>query len=255
MTPNRIMFWQIDHVWLFYVVGNAFHRVLFLAGLGAHILVWKKSAGSSKVSFSGAALKKMLQDAFLGRRLIEGDVAAGLMHLFIFWAIHLPFFSAPAFWWSYHYFISFLEGPVYLIFSLIMELGRGGGEGSCCWRESSGHSFVDISSACPGLKDGWRDALVPLWLLLMVLSGFILEGLRLSSQQPAWGAWSFAGWWHERSVFTRTGRSLLSRLLVDAHPSLFGFYCSDSLLQTVSYPGCPCRHLFPGRCRARPVGH
>jgi ferredoxin len=40
-----------------------------------------------------------------------------------------------------------------------------------------------------------EDALVPIWLLLVVSSGFILEGLRLASQQPAWGHWSFVGAW------------------------------------------------------------
>ena len=34
-----------------------------------------------------------------------------------------------------------------------------------------------------------------MWLLLVVLSGFIVEGLRLAAQQPPWGAWSFVGGW------------------------------------------------------------
>ena len=84
MTPNRVMFWQIDHVWIFYVLATL-STVLFLAGVALHVLVWKKGVKSRGVPFSTDALKKMLLDAFLGRRLIEGDVAAGVMHLLIFW--------------------------------------------------------------------------------------------------------------------------------------------------------------------------
>jgi Fe-S oxidoreductase len=40
-----------------------------------------------------------------------------------------------------------------------------------------------------------EDAVVPLWLLTVVLSGFVLEGLRLADQRPAWEHWSFAGAW------------------------------------------------------------
>ena len=84
MTPNRVMYWQIDEIWLFYVLATL-STILFLGGMAVYIRVWKKSAGSRGVSFSADALRKMLLDVFLGRRLVEDDVAAGLMHLLIFW--------------------------------------------------------------------------------------------------------------------------------------------------------------------------
>ena len=188
MTPNRIMFWQIDHVWAFYVLATL-STVLFLAGLGAHILVWKHSAKSSKISFSGDALRKMLLDAFLGRRLFQGDVPAGVMHLLIFWGF-LVLFMGTSVLAIHHYLILFLEGRAHLVFSLIMELAGLMLLAGILW------ALIRRYLQCvPRLERRLEDALVPLWLLLMVLSGFILEALRLSSQQPAWGAWSFVGWW------------------------------------------------------------
>ncbi len=47
----------------------------------------------------------------------------------------------------------------------------------------------------PRLERRLEDALVPAWLLLVSLSGFMVEGLRLVSQQPPWGEWSFVGGW------------------------------------------------------------
>ena len=187
MTPNRVMFWQIDHVWLFYV-SAALSVLFFFMGVGLHVLVWRKSAGSRTVSFSGDALKKMLLDAFLGRRLLEGDVAAGLMHLLIFWGISDPL----------HRHRRAVDPPLCGCFSegrppSDILPGHGNGGPSCCWQGSFGRSFAGIYSVCPRLERRLEDAIVPLWLLLMVLSGFILEGARLSALQPSWGGWSFVG--------------------------------------------------------------
>ena len=84
MTPYRITFWQIENAWFFYVLA-ALAIGLFLAGVAAHICVWKKNAGSLEVPFSKDALKRMILDTFLGRRVLQGDIAAGMMHLFLFW--------------------------------------------------------------------------------------------------------------------------------------------------------------------------
>ncbi len=83
MTPCRIIFWQIKGTWIFYVLAGLAIG-LFLAGVAAHIWVWKKNAGSLKVSFSKDALKRTILDTFLGRRIFQGEIAAGLMHLFLF---------------------------------------------------------------------------------------------------------------------------------------------------------------------------
>jgi Fe-S oxidoreductase/nitrate reductase gamma subunit len=187
MTPSRAMFWQIDHIWIFYVLA-ALSTVLFLAGVGLHVLVWKKSAKSNSVSFSPEALKKMLLDAFLGRRLIAGDVAAGLMHLLIFWGF-LVLFIGTSVLAVHHYIASFLQGTAHLVFSFLMELAGLMLLSGVLW--ALVRRYIQ---RVPRLERRPEDALVPLWLLIIVLSGFILEGARLSAQQPVWGAWSFVGW-------------------------------------------------------------
>ena len=188
MVPHREMFWQIDSVWAFYVLA-ALATGLFAAGVAAHIHVWKKTAKSSGVSFSGAALKKMILDVFLGRRVLQGDVAAGLMHLLIFWGF-LLLFAGTSVLAVHHYVFSFLTGSAYLIFSLIMEVGGLMLLSGILWALI--RRYLQRVSR---LERRLEDAIVPLWLLLIVLSGFMLEGARLSARQPAWAAWSFAGWW------------------------------------------------------------
>ena len=47
----------------------------------------------------------------------------------------------------------------------------------------------------PRLERRPGDLLVPIWLLLAALSGFLTEGVRLAAQAPSWAGWSFAGYW------------------------------------------------------------
>ena len=188
MTPNRSMFWQIDHVWIFYLIA-VFATALFLAGMGVHIWVWKKSAGTKGVSFSRVALKKAILDAILGRRVLQSEAAAGLMHILIFWGF-LVLFIGTIILAIHHYLFSFLEGMFYLVFSLFMELAGVLLVSGIIWA-----LIRRYLQAVPRLERRLEDAVVPVWLLLAALSGFILEALRLSAQHPAWGAWSFVGWW------------------------------------------------------------
>ena len=182
------MFWQIDHIWIFYVLA-ALSTAFFVGGMAVHILVWNKSAGNRGVSFSVDALKKMLLDVFLGRRLVDGDVSAGLMHLLIFWGFVVLFVGTGVLA-IHHYVTSFLEGAAHLIFSFAMELAGLMLLSGIIWALIRRYLQRVLR-----LERRLEDALVPLWLLLIVLSGFILEGLRLSSLQPAWAAWSFVGCW------------------------------------------------------------
>ena len=188
MTPHRIMFWQIEDVWIFYVLAGL-ATGLFLSGVAAHVWVWKKRAGSLEIPFSREALKRTILDTILGRRVLQGDIAAGSMHLFIFWGF-LSLFIGTALLAIHHYIVTFLEGTAYLVFSLIMEVGGLILLTGIIWA-----LIRRYLQRVPRLERRVEDALIPFWLLLAALSGFVLEGLRLASQQPSWGAWSFVGWW------------------------------------------------------------
>jgi len=201
MTPSRVMFWQIDHVWLFYGLA-ALAILLFLAGLALHIAVWRKSARSRNISFSPDALKKMLLDVFLGRRVIKGDVAAGFMHLLIFWGF-LILFMGTSVLAIHHYLFSFLEGASHLVFSLVMELAGLMLLAGVIWG-----LVRRYLQRVPRLERRLEDALVPVWLLMIVISGFVLEGARLSALQPEWGHWSFVGW-SLRGLFSPPGAESL----------------------------------------------
>jgi len=187
MIPHRILFWQIENVWIFYVL-SGLATGFFLTGVAAHIRVWKKNAGSLDVPFSREALKRAILDTFLGRRVLKGDIAAGMMHLFLFWGF-LVLFIGTALLSVHEWIFSFLTDITYLIFSLAMEVGGLMLVAGILWA-----IIRRYIQRVPRLEMRLEDALVPGWLLLVGLSGFVVEGFRLVSQRPPWGEWSFVGW-------------------------------------------------------------
>ena len=186
MTPHRDMFWQIDYPWIFYL-SAAVAIALCLAGIAVTIYVWKKNAGSFKIPFSKTSLKNALLDTILGRRLLQGHVAAGIMHLLIFWGF-LVLFIGTTLLAIHDYLYSFLTGTPYVLYSLAMEIGGLMFIVGILWALKRRYY-----QRVPRLERRLEDALVPIWLLLVGLSGFTTEGLRLSFHQPAWAKWVLCG--------------------------------------------------------------
>ena len=247
MTPHRNMFWQIEPVWIFYLLATL-ATGLFLAGLFAYLQVWKKTAKSPEASYSGDALKKMILDVFLGRRVLQGDVAAGVMHLFIFWGFLILFIGTSVLA-IHHYLFSFLEGMAYLAFSMIMELAGLMLLAGILWA-----LIRRYLQRVPRLERRLEDAIVPLWLLLIVLSGFVLEGSRLSAQQPAWAAWSFVGWWVSGLFSPGTAEVLYSSLWWLHTLLCLSFIAAIPYTKLFHILGAPASIYFQGASEAKIPG-
>ena len=190
MTPYRVIYWQIDNTghWIFYMLAGI-SVAFFLAGMAAYIRVWKKKAASAELSFSWDALKRAILDAFLGLRVLHGDIAAGTMHLLLFWGF-LILFIGTVLMAAHEYVVSYLTGTTYLVYSLVMEVAGLMLLAGILWAV-----IRRYIQRVPRLERRLEDALVPAWLLLVVISGYIVEGLQLAYLRPPWYRWSFVGGW------------------------------------------------------------
>ncbi|RPJ21433.1 MAG: (Fe-S)-binding protein [Desulfobacteraceae bacterium] len=188
MTPERELFWKIGAGWLFYVLA-ALAMALLVVGVAVHVKVWLKSAPKAKVAFSREALKQTISDVFLGLRVLKGEVPAGIMHAFIFWGFVVLTIGTTILLVHEH-LSSFLAGTSHLLFEITMEIGGLILLAGILW--ALVRRYLQRVSR---LERRLEDALVPLWLLVVVCSGFVLEGVRLASQKPAWADWSFVGAW------------------------------------------------------------
>lgn len=184
--PHRPAFLHIGQTWIFYVLA-AVAVGLFIGGLVIYVMLWRRVGKDSEVNFSWMAAKETLLDTILGRRLFRADVAAGIMHIFIFWGFSVLFLGTVLLS-VHHYVAEFLRGSNYLVFSFAMELAGLILTAGLLW--AGVRRYIQ---RIPRLETKGEDALVLVWLLVVVISGFLLEALRLASEQPPWRDWSFAG--------------------------------------------------------------
>jgi Fe-S oxidoreductase/nitrate reductase gamma subunit len=126
--------------------------------------------------------------------VLKGEVPAGIMHSFLFWGFVILSVGTTLLLVHEHLH-PFLVGKSHLVFELLMDFGGIVLLAGIVWA-----IIRRYFQRVPRLERRLEDAMVPLWLLLVVGSGFLLEALRLASQMPVWGQWSFAGSWVGRLI-------------------------------------------------------
>jgi Fe-S oxidoreductase/nitrate reductase gamma subunit len=188
MTPSRTSYWLIQHVWVFYLLA-ALAVGVFLFGLVIHVSVWIKGIRRQKIPFSWRGISNLFLDGVFGRRIFKGDIAAGTMHILILWGFLGLFVGTVLIsvdYWLFH----FLSGSVYIWYSTCLEVMGLMLMIGIVWA-----MIRRYLQRVPRLENGIEDLTVVILLLVVALSGFVVEGIRLAAQRPEWGTWSFAGYW------------------------------------------------------------
>jgi len=188
MTPSRTSYWLIQHVWVFYLLA-ALAVGVFLFGLVIHVSVWIKGIKRQKIPFSWRGISNLFLDSLLGRRIFKGDIAAGTMHILILWGFLGLFVGTVLIsvdYWLFH----FLSGSVYIWYSTCLEVVGLMLMIGIVWALI--RRYLQRVSR---LENRIEDLTVIILLLVVALSGFVVEGIRLAAQRPEWGTWSFAGYW------------------------------------------------------------
>jgi len=188
MIPYRTSYWHIDHVWLFYLLAAA-ATAIFIVGILIHLSIWIKGVRRQRIPFSWNGIANLIWDGLLGKRIFKGDIAAGTMHLLIMWGFAGLFLGTVLIsvdYWVYH----FLLGSIYLVYSTFLEIAGLMLIGGLTW--SLIRRYLQRVTR---LERRLEDLIVLALLGLVALSGFFVEGMRLSAQNPDWAGWSFAGYW------------------------------------------------------------
>jgi Fe-S oxidoreductase/nitrate reductase gamma subunit len=186
MIPYRSSFWNIQHVWLFYLLA-ALAIGIFIFGIFTHISVWIKGVRRQNIPLELRGISNLFMDGLLGRRIFRGDVAAGTMHLFILWGF-LGLFVGTLLISVDHWLYHFLLGSTYVWYSTYLEIFGLMLMVGLIW--SLIRRYIQ---RIPRLERRSEDLTVVALLLVVVFSGFAVEGLRLAAQRPEWAGWSFIG--------------------------------------------------------------
>jgi Fe-S oxidoreductase/nitrate reductase gamma subunit len=230
MTPYRVSYWSIESVWIFYILA-AVAAGAFLFGVISHVSVWTRGVRRQGIRFSGQGILNLFLDGLLGKRIFSGDIAAGTMHFLILWGF-LGLFAGTllisADYWVYH----FLKGYLYLWYSLCLEFFGLMLTIGLLWA-----LIRRYLQRITRLERRTEDFIVPFWLFAVVISGFLVEGVRLSAQSPEWGKWSFIGHWI--SLFWSDPQKALS-----IYPYLWWSHALLSLGFVAVIPFCKLFHLL-----------
>lgn len=188
MTPHRILFWQIQHVWLFYLLAAMAVGVFFF-GLISHVRIWVRGVRRQSIPFSWNNLSNIFLDGFLGRRIFKGDIAAGTMHLLILWGF-LGLFAGTVLMTVDYWIYNFIKGPIYILYSTFLEILGLMLIIGLIWA-----LVRRYLQRVQRLERRIEDFAIIAWLFAAAISGFFVEGFRLVAQRPEWANVSFVGHW------------------------------------------------------------
>lgn len=235
MQPFREIFWNVPvHDWLYLILIPVI--VIFLWGISRRIWpCFVPARGKVEPLQLRQQLKNLWREGILQRRL-RREGLAGIMHLLIFWGM-AGLFLATILVGSQEYLgLQTLKGNFYLI---VLALGADlagvaalTGVILAVWRR-----WIHPQKRLIQEKNGAAFALLLSLLLAVLVSGFLVEGLRIAATRDPWGAWSPLGW-----VFALPFRDQVEGDLLRAHHFVWWLHAGLSYLLIVYLPFSPLAH-------------
>ena len=197
--PIRETFWNIPH-WA--EIGQyvlAFLTVaVFTWGVIRRIRRWRMGQPALRSERFGKRVGRFIAHAVAQLRTAE-EGYPGIMHLMIFWGMVMLLVGtilATIDWDVTRLFFrfQFLINGLYLVYELVLDvfgLFVLVGLGMAAYRR-----YLIRPARLQAIPSGyraWEDGYV-LWMLaLIVVSGYLVEGLRIAVVRPSWAAWSPVG--------------------------------------------------------------
>jgi Fe-S oxidoreductase len=196
--PFRPDFWNIPQwaIALLYVMLGA-AVLAMVAQLWARMRLWRVGRPDPRFDQLSLRFARLLKYGVAQVR-IANQAYAGIMHLSIFWAM-VVLFIGTALATIDTDFREILTGDFYLVYELVLDsfsLALTLGLGLAMFRRwKQRPEKLTYNSRFSGGLD---------ILFVILLTGLVVEGLRLAVQQPDWATWSPVGYMIGR-VFVATG--------------------------------------------------
>lgn len=194
MEKSRELYWNVPEVfeWLMYGL-LIIAVIIFALGLYCRFQLWRLGAKDSRFDRWFERFKRVITYAFLQGRIIKQPYA-GLLHALIFGGMGLLFIGTLIVMAQADFSIKVLYGTFYLWFSLITDLaGLGLGLGLAM---AFARRYIIGSK---NLDNRLDDLVVIVLLSSAVITGFILEGIRINltelGKRPDLLLWSPIGAW------------------------------------------------------------
>jgi len=193
-VPFRDTFWNVPgwaQVALY--VGAVVAVTVFVYGLAQRVRLWRGGRPEHRVDRIPERIALVLKHA-LGQARTLSQAYPGVMHAMVFWGFLALFMGTVLATIDYDITLPFfdyklLRGPFYLAYEAVLDLFGLFfvlGLGMALWRRFVLRpDRIDPTARFAGL----------LALLLVInVTGFVMEACRLAAVRPAWAPWSPVGW-------------------------------------------------------------
>lgn len=199
-NEGRQVYWNAESFGILFYPLAALAMAIFAYGLYRRWQLWV-ALGKPELRFDNIQqrLKLLLTNGLLQVKTFR-DVYPGIMHGLIFFGFAVLFigtaliaketyFTGPLLGWY------FLRGTFYLVFSFLMDIfGLAVLLGVLLAMDRRYIRKPDRLGYKGAPENTPDDAIVLLLVLVIIVTGFLSEALRIHVTHPSWEVWSFAGW-------------------------------------------------------------
>ena len=177
---SREVMWNISHPWIMYVL---FLTALAFFGYGMYqrIAVWRKGQPEGNRFNELARRVKFLVTELLMQKRVRNSSFPGIFHSFIFYGFGILIVTTGFVAMDYDFGTSFFKGWLYVFLTVASEAAGTViliGVGMAGYRRY----IKKPSSLETSIMDGWALLLIA----LLIITGFLTEGLRIATIGDKW---------------------------------------------------------------------
>jgi len=240
---TREIYWN-NHtgIWLMYVLLIP-TVAIFCYGLWRRVRLWRIGHAENRWDQVGQRIRLVLKNAVLQAKLAQNPVA-GVFHIAFSWGFAVLFLATVVVMLQEDLRIPIMHGGFYLWFqSLFVDVMGGlaiiGVIIAWVRRSVVRPRALTQGRNNPSILDDW---IFLAHYLLIMWTGFLIEGARIAATNDPWGAWSPVGYLHAKLLSSFLSVSGLQTL----HRSLWWFHLCISFTFLAYLPFSKLMHIFTG---------
>lgn len=198
-NEGRLVFWNAEHFELFLFMFTGLAMAILAYGLFKRWQMWTAiGKPEDRMDNVKERVRMLLKNGLLQIKTFK-DIYPGIMHGLIFFGFAVLIFGAAFDATEFHITEplgwAFLRGKFYLGFSFIMEVFGLAVLAGVLMALDRRYLKKPDRLGYKGKPDNTPDDAIALLLILgIIVTGFIIEALRIYVTNPPWEHWSFVGW-------------------------------------------------------------
>ncbi|MBN1944292.1 MAG: respiratory nitrate reductase subunit gamma [Bradymonadales bacterium] len=187
-SATRPILWNISGAWVMYLLLGI---ALVICGYGVyrHVSFWRRGKpNNERFGDWGKRAWTMIKEVLFQKR-VRGSRFPGLFHSLVFYSFIVLTITTAVVFLDADFGTTFFRGYVYVLLTVGAEVAGVFvlvGAGMAAWRR--------LISKPKTIENKWGDATSLSLIALIVLTGFVIEGLRIAVIGDPWAPLSFVGW-------------------------------------------------------------